>query len=202
VLAALREAAVYLNDELGWTKIELIGDVTPWEDSPEEWTARIHRVDYNEEVQGLLLEATVYRAHLGGDWFGLMDSVDGKLAWAAEAFVDPERIEELDPDSVSTQALSIIYAVKATRGFPEDDLTAELVSTLARVFDNDVIAVASEGLGLNDKGKVGRNEPKQHAFERRWGALGFVAVPGFEAMMLPSSARAAVARISPSTSAN
>lgn len=178
------------DDELLGMALELTLRVEFPDDAPEEWRARLVGVDDADEVVDVLATATVYRAHLDGDWFGLLDSIDGDLAGVAEAFIDRDAIEDLDEEVAWASALLVVYYVEVKEEFRGHKLSHELVRLLSRVFAHDMIALTPATLSPDEDGNLVDDEVKRRALIRHWGEMGFVPIPAFAAMMLPLSASA------------
>lgn len=164
---------------------------TAVDDGPEEW--QVSLINWPDESEpdetDVLASATVYRAHVDQNWFDRLDSVDQDLASVAEDLLDRDMLEEIDEESVYANAIAIVYFVEVREDARGRKLSHELVRSFSRVFGNDIIALQPSRVSHDADGDLLEDQVKHQALIKHWRAMGFVAIPGTDSMMLPLSAR-------------
>jgi len=85
-------------------------------------------------VEGLTLEETA--AHLAAQGFGDQQALLAEM-------LSPDRISDLDPDSLNLEGYLFPDTYSFAKGTSEEEIVTALVNTFLRLFDNDVLPILS-----------------------------------------------------------
>lgn len=186
-----------IDDVIGANRaLELTFDSRYRQLSAEDWSAYLHLRTFDENDEELDEEvaasAHLVRVNLDGpDWFDSLDAESGDLEAIGEAFVDRERIAELDENSLFASTLTIIDHIEVDPKHRGSQLSHSLVRGISHVFRDDIIALvpASMSASPDSKSGYGFDAEKQAGLRRHWAAAGFAQIPNTDVMLLPQRAR-------------
>jgi len=161
--------------------------------SAEDWSANLIRKNFDEfgeeQAGSVISSARLVRVGLDNpQWFESLDAESADLAAVGSAFLDRDRVAEVDEDSLFADSLTIIDFIGVDPEHRGSRFSHALAHGIAHIFRGDVIALLPANLSTTD-GRLKFGAAKEAGLRRHWGRAGFVSIPETDVMMLPFAAR-------------
>ncbi|WP_223692181.1 hypothetical protein [Leifsonia poae] len=158
----------------------------------ELWHATFKRWDLGDDEDGsetVLATARLARVNLHGEWLDSLDAESGSLEAAGGAFLDRDRVAEVDEDSLFAESLVIIDFVEVLEEHRGSRVSHDFVRGIGRIFRSDIVALIPASISHDDSDELVVDIVKFEGLRRHWERAGFVRVPDTDVMMLPFGKR-------------
>lgn len=162
----------------------------------EYWDATLKRLDWDDDdfsadepTETVLATAQLARVSLDGAWYDSLDAESADLEVVGRAFIDRDRVTDVDEDSLFADSLVVINFAEVIEEHRGSRVSHNLARGIGRIFRSDIIALIPTGLSLDASGKLVEDPATFEGLRRHWEGAGFVRIPGTDVMVLPFDAR-------------